>query len=84
MQSVVHRLRRPVAQAHNTLRKLSLATVRICETFTTLAFGRLASPFFSSTWPGALALLKFDVIRHATLIAIALRLNTSFWTTTQG
>jgi hypothetical protein len=31
-----------------------------------------------------LALLRLDVIRHTTLVAIALRLNTSFWTTTQG
>jgi hypothetical protein len=31
----------------------ALSTMRICDTFTTLAFGRLASPFFKSTLPGA-------------------------------
>src|ERR1017187_1955495 len=62
----------------------ALSTVRICDTFTTLAFGRLASPFFRSTLPGAFALLRFEVITHTTLVAIALRLKISFWTTTQG
>src|ERR1017187_5357073 len=62
----------------------ALPTVRIWDTFTTLAFGRLASPFFRSTLPGAFALLRFEVIRHTTLVVIALRLKISFWTTTQG
>ena len=52
--------------------------------FTTLRFGRLASPLFNSTFPGAFALFKFEVIRHTTLVEIALRLKMSFWTTTHG
>ena len=62
----------------------ALSTVRIWDTFTTLALGRLASPFLRSTLPGAFALLRFEVIRHTTLVRIALRLKISFWTTTQG
>ncbi len=53
----------------------ALSTVSTCDTFTTLAFSRLASPFFRATFPGALALLRFDVIRHTTLVPIALRLT---------
>ncbi len=49
-----------------------------------LAFGRLASPFFKSTFPGAFARLRFEVMRHTTQVAIALLLKTSFWTTTHG
>jgi hypothetical protein len=49
----------------------ALWTVRTGDTLTTLAFWRLASPFYTSTLPGA-------------LVAMALRLKTSFWTTTHG
>jgi len=52
--------------------------------FTTLAFDKFASPFFRSTFPGDLARFKFEVIRHTTVVAIALRLKTLFWTTTHG
>ena len=61
-----------------------LSTVRTCDTFTTSAFGRLASPFLTGTLPGAFSRLKFDVIKQTTVVAMALRLKTSFWTTTQG
>ena len=56
----------------------ALSTVKICDTFTTLAFGRFASPFFKTTFPGAFARLKFEVITHTTVVPIALRLKTSF------
>jgi hypothetical protein len=61
-----------------------LSTVRIRDTFTTLGLGRFASPFLRSTLPGAFALLRFEVIRHTTVVPIKLRLKMSFWTTTQG
>src|ERR1035441_10381219 len=67
---------------HSTSSDLSI--VRIWDTFTTLAFERLASPLFRSTLPGAPTLLRFEVIRHTTLVAIALWLKISFCTTTHA
>jgi hypothetical protein len=61
-----------------------LSTVRTCDTFTTLAFGRLASPLRKATFPGAFALPEFDVTRQTTLVAIRLELNKSLCITTQG
>jgi hypothetical protein len=45
---------------------------------TMLAFRRLAFPFFKRTFPGAFALLRFEVITHTTVVPIALLLKTSF------
>ena len=65
MQSVAGRPGRRATQLAGTL---ALSIERICDTFTTLAFERLASPFFRRTLAGAFALLRFEVIRHATLV----------------
>lgn len=79
MASTVSAGNRPIRSTRS-----DLSIVRICDTFTTLAFGRSASPFRKATFPGAFALLVFEVIRQTTLVAIRLELNKSLCTTTQG
>ena len=64
--------------------KSSLSTVSTCETFTTLALGRLASPFRRDTLPGAPDRARFDVIRQIIVVAILDRLKRSLCTTTHG
>lgn len=60
-----------------SLRSL-LFTVNNWEIFTTLFLERLASPFLSVTFPGALERLRLDVSEQTTIVFIRLRLNKLF------
>ena len=58
--------------------------VRICETLTTLARGRPASPRLRRIFPGMTPSLRFDVIATTTVVGMALLLNRSCCTTRAG
>ena len=55
--------------------KSRLSTVNSCVTFTTLAFGKFASPILNNTLPGACARFRFEVSAHTTTVFMRLRLK---------
>jgi hypothetical protein len=69
----VHRFRSP---------KQTFSTEEICDTTTTLCFGRLPSRTSSRTLPGSFAFSRFVVNAQTTTVAMRERLNTSSCTTT--
>ena len=61
-------------------RRSDLSTVATWEIFTTLAFGKWASPFLNATFPGASACRRFEVIRQTTVVEIMTkRVKTSLY-----
>ena len=60
------------------------STVKIRETFATESLGSPVSAAASITFPGASAHRMLLVSGTTTHVAIRLRLNASFWTTTAG
>ena len=84
MESFAHGMRRRVAEPTDTLRKLCLIHRQNLRNIHHAGLRKIALTLLQQHIARRLGLLRLDVIRHTTLVAIALWLNTSFWTTTQG